>query len=148
MPALGFRCQADAITYVVLSGTRDVPAVVDHGVTRMPRGDRGVQLVWLRQEIHEMLDRFAPDTVSFKAAENIARHRDPERAEAEGVLQEAVRARGLTAVKRIKSQIRSDLGFARPARYIDEALHDAGLATLPRNRHEAALVALAALPDA
>jgi hypothetical protein len=147
MSALGLRCHNDAIAYVVLDGSRATPRVIDHGRTRMPRSDRGEQLIWLRQEVHEMLDRFAPTHVAFKAAENVARP-DSARAEAEGVLQEAVHARGLTALRRIKSQMRADLGFERPARYINEALVGTGLEGLPANRHEAALVALAGLPDA
>lgn len=147
MAVVGFRCHKDALTYVVLDGDRSDPRVLDHGSTRMPKSDRADQLVWLRQEVQEIMDRTDPAAVSFKPAETVARTRDLGRAEAEGVLQEAVRSRGLTPVRRLKSQIKADLGFPKPARYL-ESLLVGPLAHLPGNRHEAALVALAALTDA
>ena len=113
----------------------------------MPKTPRGDQLVWLRQEAQEIVQRVQPDAVSFKAAETLARTKDLGSEEAEGVLQEAVTASGLAPTRRIWSQVKADLGFPRPARYLPTVL-TGSLADLPANRGEAALVALAALANA
>jgi hypothetical protein len=147
MAVIGFRCAKDALTYVVLDGTTDEPVVVEHRMTTMPKTDRASQLVWLRREVHEILERTGPDAVAFKAAESIARTKDLARAECEGVLQEAVRVRELSPVRLINAKIKSELDFERPAKYLDSLLVGP-LAALPKNRQEAALAALAALSDA
>jgi hypothetical protein len=36
---IGFRCFKDALAYVVLDGTPDVPEVIEHAVVRMPSPD-------------------------------------------------------------------------------------------------------------
>jgi hypothetical protein len=145
--AVGFRCHKDSIVYVVLDGDLSAPRVIEHRQTPMPRGDRPDQLVWLRQEVQEIVQRSRPSTVAFKAAEPVARTKDLGRAEVEGVLQEAVRTLDLLPLRRVKSQIKADLDFARPARYLSTLL-TGELARLPTNRAEAALVALAALANA
>ena len=147
MAAIGFRCHKDALAYVVADGTPNAPILLEHRYVRMPADDRPGQLVWARMEVQEILQRVAPVSVTFKAAEPISRTKDLGRAEVEGILQEAVRSFGLNPLRRIKSQIRSDLGFTRTARYLNEALLG-DLADLPANQRDAGLAALAALANA
>ncbi len=131
----------------MLGGNADDLRLVEHHYTKMPKGKRGEQLVWLRQEIHEIIERTAPSAVAFKSAETVARTKDLGRAEAEGVLQEAVQAAGLQPLRRVWSQVKADLRFSREARYLPSLL-TGPLADLPGNRREAALAALAALVHA
>jgi hypothetical protein len=144
---IGFRCYGDALAYVVLDGAVDDPVLVEHDHLRMPRGDRPQQLAWARKEVQEIAQRTAASGVAYKAAEPVARTKDLARAEAEGVLQEALADLGLTPIRRIKKQIKSDIGFAGPAGELEAAL-TGPLAELPANRREAALAALAAFAHA
>jgi hypothetical protein len=147
MAAIGFRCSKDAIAYVVVDGTSQDPVLVEHARIPFPAGSRTEQLLWVRMEVQEIVQRAQPTAVAFKATEPSARTKDLLRAEVEGVLQEAVGAEGLEALRRIKSQIRADVKFERPARYLETLLHG-DLGDLPANRREAALAALAALAHA
>lgn len=147
MVALGFRCFKDAIAHVALEGARGSPGIVEHAYTSMPDVERQAQLAWLRTEVLEILDRLKPEAVSFKAPEPSSRTRDLQRGEAEGVFQEACHSGGHEAKRRIKSQLRADLRYEGKAKYVERAL-PAALASLPANRREAALAAVAALSDA
>jgi len=146
MPVIGFRCYPNALAFVVLDGTLAAPSVLEHSHVAMPDDERPSQLSWLRQEIREILARVPPELVTYKAPEGTARSKDLGRAEAEGVLQEAVHSAGVDLVRRLKTQIRADIGFAEHARYLEMALQGyPALAALPANRREAALAALSAL---
>jgi hypothetical protein len=147
MPVIGFRCHKDALACVVLDGSVDEPQLLEQHFIRMPKAERAEQLVWLRQEIQEIIQRTTPSAVAFKSAEAIARRKDLGRAETEGVLQEAVRASGLLPHRRVWSQIKADLHFPKAARYLPSLL-TGPLGTLPANRREAALAALAAFAHA
>jgi hypothetical protein len=132
----------------VLDGSPTSPTIVEHEYCTAPNGYRPDQLVWVRREVLEILERTQPDTVCYKGVEGNSQQRDSGRAEVEGVFQEAVRSCGLDPVKRVKSQIRSTLGYAPAARYILNILSQyPSLAMLAANRQEAALAALAALAE-
>jgi hypothetical protein len=147
VPAVGFRCFKDAIAYVVVDGDLEAPILVEQHHTRLPTGSRGSQLVWVRMEVQEIIERAQPTAVAFKATEPVSRTRDLARSEVEGVLQEAVGSVGLEPLRRVKSQIRADLHFERSARYL-ESLLDGDFGSIPANRREAALAALSALSHA
>jgi hypothetical protein len=149
--ALGVRCHKNALTYVLLDGTTDAPVVISHDHVEVPKTERkrGDQLVWVRKEVREIIQRASPDIVAFKAPETVAPKKDLGRAEVEGVFQEAACELGLYPIRRIKSQIRSDVKFKPAARYLDSLLGQfPALQALPTNRREAALAALAALANA
>lgn len=144
MRVVGVRCEKDAIAYVVLDGSLQSPQLVDHDRVTMPEIERPKQLGWLRKEIRELITRTDAGVLAYKAPETNARSKDLGRAECEGVLQEAALSKSLMPLKRIKRQIKADLAFPESARYLDRAIPE-NLASLPRNRHEAALAALSAL---
>jgi hypothetical protein len=113
----------------------------------LPKGARSDQLVWVRKEVQEIIHRTQPTAIAFRCAESVAPTKDLARAEVEGVLQEAARSLGYDPARRMKKGIRADLGFERPAKYLNELLVG-DLAELPVNQREAGLVALAALARA
>lgn len=147
MTVVGFRCFKDSLSFVVLDGDAHMPRIVEAQRLAMPATSRSDQLVWVRKEVQEIIHRTNPTQIAFRCAEPVARTKDLARAEAEGVLQEAARAAGHDPVRRIKKQMRTDLGFERPAKYLDELLVG-DLASLPSNQKEAALAALSALSRA
>jgi hypothetical protein len=147
VPAVGFRCFKNAIAYVVLDGDVGNPTLVEHHHTRLPTSARAAQLVWVRMEVQEIIERAQPTAIAFKATEPVSRTKDLGRSEVEGVLQEAVGSAGLEPLRRVKSQIKADLTFERPARYL-ESLLEGDLRVIPANRREAALAALSALAHA
>ncbi len=149
MSFLGVRCFPEALSYVVVDGALAAMVLVEHDHCRMPQHSRPAQLVWLRNEVREIIQRTHVQAVAFKVAESNAQMRDLGRAEAEGVLQEAVQSLGIEPVRRVKTQIKADLDFPEQARYIGNVLANyPALAGLPGNRREAALVALSALSHA
>jgi hypothetical protein len=146
MAVIGFRCYHSSLAVVVLDGSSADPILIDHVHVSMPSDARPSQLAWLRKEVREIVARVSPELVAYKAPEGSARTRDLGRAEAEGVLQEAVHSAGIDVVRRLKTQIRVDIGFAQQARYLENALQNyPALGDLPANRRDAALAALSAL---
>ena len=124
---------------------------MDHGHRSAPMDlDRPDMLAWLRRDVHEILDSHPEVSVGFfKAAERPTRSPVAERHEFEGVLQEAALAHGrrLRLERRIKTQVKSDTGFGRAARYITELCEHEALEGLSRaNFGDALLAALCGLP--
>lgn len=151
MKSLGFRCWKDSFSFVVLEGTQDHPSLRAKEVRHGPKNvSRAEFLSWVRRNVQEILTAQQPDAVSFRAQEPVSPRKILQRAEVEGVLQEAVYSQspGTTAVSRVKSQIRRDIStFDRPARYLRSALSDADLAEVrTANFEDAALVAVCGLP--
>jgi hypothetical protein len=147
MSVLGVRCEKEAIAYVLLDGVPESPTLLEHDRVNMRGSSRPEQLQWLRKEIRELVTRTGAEVLAFKAPETNARSKDLGRAECEGVLQEATLSKGLVPLKRVKRQIRADLGFQESARYLHKALPES-LSGLPKNREEAALAALSGLAHA
>jgi hypothetical protein len=143
MRSLGVRCAGDSFTYVVIEGDSDDPQVVENAVLKMPIGKRSEQLAWVRSEVREIVTRTKVVSTAFKAAEGNAQTKDLARAECEGVFQEACHSKDLVPLRRVKSQIRTDLKFEGAASDIEAALAPA-LAALPKNRYEAGLAAMSA----
>ena len=143
--AAGFRCRKDAIEYVVLSGDLGNPGLDAHDQVSMPSGSRPEQLVWVRKEIREILERERPSAVAFKGIEGQAQKKDPGRAEVEGVLQEACQSAGVPPVKRLKKQIKKDIGHEGSAKYVSTSIPEKLRGAIPRSRDDAMLAALAAL---
>ncbi|MBI2169374.1 MAG: hypothetical protein HYU28_07730 [Actinobacteria bacterium] len=135
---------------MALDGTPDDPVVIEHHHLDAPKHEtRPRQLAWVRNEVIEIVGRVRPSVVAFKAAEATARSRDLGRAEVEGVLQEALASLELDPLRRTKRQLKSDLNFERNAKYVISVVEGIGaLQGLPKNRHEAAAAALAALRNA
>jgi len=135
----------------VLDGSQDEPEVVKSGLRKAPVGlDRPAVLQWLRREVQEILTSFEPQCAFFKATETNSRNKDMDRAQFEGVLMEAALSHRLqlSVVGRVKSQVRHDTGFERPARYVQELAEQGPAAqfTSP-NERDAYLAALCGLHD-
>jgi Holliday junction resolvasome RuvABC endonuclease subunit len=145
--AVGFRCFDDAISVVVLSGETGAPQVDESYHCKLQGGDRGEQLVYLRKEVHEVLQRAHPTLVMYKSVEGNAQA-SRRRLEAEGVLQEAVASKGIAVRSQTKGQLKSAIGWTGMAKDVLDALSTRGLNATPVNQKEAALAALAALGHA
>jgi hypothetical protein len=149
MKSIGFRCGPDDVAYVVLDGTLDSPRSLDHGNLRAPKfASRAEALAWLRTEVHALLDRHKPDLAFYKAAEVTARRPSSQRAEFEGVLQEAgISHRSRTSIeRRFKQQVARQIGITGSAKYLTRRLRDFGLEELDTATYaEAAVTALCGL---
>lgn len=151
MNSIGFRCWNDRISFVVLGGTQEDPKVFTRGHVQAPASyNRSDVLVWLRQEIHEILNKNSVNIGFFKAIENNSRNKDTSRAEFEGVLQEAARSHNckINIQSRLNSQIKRDLAFENPARYLKKRFPSPELNELNNDKYsEACLAALCGLPS-
>ena len=149
MLVIGLRCWKDSFSYVVLTGTQQSPNVVEKACCDFPANETWCgKLHWLREEIHEILERHPVDSAVVKVCEPNARS-ETLRTEAEGVAKEAVYSKqNVDCEKRTKRQIRSRIsGFDRAARYVLNALDAHGLQALNNSSFkEAAVAALAELP--
>lgn len=149
MTSIGFRCWDGSVAFVVLNGTIEAPVIVEFARLRAPRGaSRGAALQWLRREVHEILTRHACGGGYFKCTEPVSRNKDLDRAQFEGVLQEAglSHASCLEIHSRTLTQIRRDTGTTELARYLGQ-VHVARFPALDTaNFRDAALAAHCGLP--
>jgi hypothetical protein len=147
MSVVGFRCFSSELSVVVLSGALSKPEVVEHFQCPVIGATRPEQLLWLRSEVHEILQRTGATRAAFKIAEGNA-HASRRRIELEAVLQAAVAERGLLIASQTKAQVKAAIGFQGAARDIEAALPAHGLGTLSADEREAGLAALSALAHA
>lgn len=148
--SIGFRCWPDRFSYVVLQGAADDPTVVAQAQTRFPNDLTGPRLfAWLREEAQNALEKHRPEVGFIKIAERGRGSAVVGRLQAEAIIQEAAfSGSGLELHSRIKIQIKRDISFARPARYVDARVAEHDLAALNNDRfREACLAALCGLPE-
>ena len=149
MKSIGFRSWKDTFAFVVVKGTIQTPQIVEKKVVKAPgRFTRAMQLAWLRKEIHELLNRHKPDRALIKIQEKNARLKVLERAEFEGVIQEACISHKLKLEPetRLKQQIKAATGYSGQAKYIDRFLKGLVPVSLQKKDYqEACLVALCGL---
>jgi hypothetical protein len=148
MRAIGFRCGKAELTYVILDGTRVNPSLQHKEKVASPAGlVRADVLVWLRKEIHSILDRFGPDAGAYKRTEPIALP-SPDRLEVEGVIQEACRSHDSKLSLRglVIKQISLELLHQGPARSVNSSLDARGLGEVNNSKYaDCALAALCSL---
>jgi Holliday junction resolvasome RuvABC endonuclease subunit len=139
---LGLKCSRESLDWAIVEGdSREEATVVQSGLVKIPEGDRGEQLCWVRMEIQELITRHKADSVMLRGVE-AARGNPIPRAEIEGVVQEAVAASGLKCRRLVSASIRSAFGV-RNGHDLEQAL--TGLEVVmnrPKTRREPVTAAL------
>lgn len=108
MIVLGVRCAKDNLDWAVLTGPcRSSAQVVEHRKVEIPGRDRGDQLVWTRKEVLELLERHPIEAAAVRVAETGGHSVSLGRSEVEGVVQEALAAKGLSPVRHVAATIRA-----------------------------------------
>lgn len=108
MVVVGIRCTKDKLDWAVLDGPdRQSAMVVEQRQASVPNGGRGAQLVWVRREIEELLERNAVDAAAVRVAEGGGPSVSLGRAEVEGVVQEALSAAGVEPARHVAASIRA-----------------------------------------
>lgn len=125
MLVLGLSCTKDKLDWVVLDGAdRQTATLVKQQQCTVPANvDRGVELGWVRKEILGILETHAVDTVVIRVAEQSGGvgKISPGRCEVEGVVQEALAAKGIRTVRAISVSIRGAFKAKNNAQ-LDDAL--------------------------
>ena len=122
MNVLGIRCSNTDYAYVILTGNRAAPEIVEKSLIALPKGySRSESLKWFYQEIDGILGRVAINTITIKGAEALAA-RDQSfvsRVENEAMIFLAASNRGLENISRkVKVTIAKDLGGKGKAKYL------------------------------
>ncbi|WP_145814653.1 hypothetical protein [Kribbella amoyensis] len=148
MRVLGLKLSKNKVVWSLVEGPSRVDAkVVTHGATSAPQGDRGAELVWLRQELLELLDKHSPDLVAIRVADPGGQGNSLPRAEAEGVAQEAIASTGSEVRRFYAATVRASFSVKNAAD-LDAALKAVpATAATPVSRRDPATVAIACLPE-
>src|SRR6478735_12673502 len=143
---LGVKCSKDSLDWAVVEGVEWVSAaVVDSKRVTAPEGSRGDQLVWIRREVQELLDRFGVAEVVVRVVEPGGQGNSLPRAEVEGVVQEAVAALGVSCRRVLAVSMRSAFA-ARSGAQLQEALSAIpAVASTPKTRQDPVTAALVAI---
>src|SRR5690625_4842935 len=143
---LGIKCTKDSLDWALVEGhIRSSAAVVDsHRVTAPARG-RGQQLMWIRKEDQEVLQRYTVDEVVVRVAEPGGRGNALPRAEAEGVVQEAVAAAEVICRRVVAVSLRAAFSVKNGAD-LTEALNAVpAVVETPKTRRDPVTAALVAI---
>ncbi len=149
MSSIGFRCYPKGFAYVVLSGTKNEPAIVDFGKYPFPIGfSESEKLSWMKKKVEEILNKHTFETAALKRPELMTRSNKSfyERAIIEGVVIETVYSTyQIDCEGLLKCQLKSRI---KPFKSTEEALAERGLEGLGNTEiREAAIAALAVLGD-
>jgi hypothetical protein len=146
MRVAGVRCTKDKLDWAIVEGDdRASATVIDQVLVKIPPGDRGVELAYVRKEVLELLDRFAVDSVAVRVAESGGPALSPGRCEVEGVVQEALASRRIDQVRHVAASIRGAYK-ARNNSQLQATLADLpAAAAAPASRREAIVSAVALL---
>jgi Holliday junction resolvasome RuvABC endonuclease subunit len=147
MKVLGIRGTKDSLMWAVVEGrSRQDAVVAAYAKASAPAGDRGAQLVWVRKEVHELLDQHKPDTVAIRVADPSGQGNSLPRAETDGVVLEAVAFRGVTCRIFFAATVRGHLA-ARTTAELNAALAEIpATAKTPASRRDPVAVAMALFP--
>ena len=148
---IGIRCWSNRHAYVVLSGTLDRPKLIKADYVTLPVNEsRGAQLATFRNDMQALLTKYEVSKTVFKTAEGNSKSSDMERAEVEGVLQEACFSHTprVEVKSLVKSQIKKLLSYDGKASEVFKIFQEhqklfAGYGKT--NYDEAAVTALAGL---
>jgi Holliday junction resolvasome RuvABC endonuclease subunit len=147
MRILGIRPTKDKLMWALIEGTcREDAVSLRHATLSAPIGDRGQELVWVRQEIHELLDQWKPDRVAIRVADPGGKANSLPRAETDGVVQEAVAAKGVPFRRFHGATVRASFS-AKTTIDFKAALSNIPLtASTPTSRIDPVAAAVAELP--
>jgi Holliday junction resolvasome RuvABC endonuclease subunit len=112
MNILGLRTHRDHIDWVAIDGAvREDAKLQDQGTLKLPPGQRGASLAWVRQEIGALVAQVRPDCAAICPAEG-ATANNPliERAQVDGVVIEALYSNNIPMQVKKSATIRSNFG--------------------------------------
>jgi hypothetical protein len=124
---IGVRCWSDRYAYVVLSGPPEGPKLLEHDHVPLPINEaRGARLATFRSDVLALLTKHGVTKAAFKTAEKISKNSDTDRAEVEGVFQEACFSHtpSVEVKSLVKSQIKKLLNFDGKAGEVFALFHE------------------------
>lgn len=147
MKVLGLKLSKNKVSWALIDGeTRATAKVLGHGSITAPKGDRGSELVWVRREVLELLDKHSPELVAMRIADPGGQGNSLPRAETEGVAQEAVSSASAECRRFYAATIRGSFS-AKKAADLESALKAVpATASTPASRRDPVTVAVACLP--
>jgi Holliday junction resolvasome RuvABC endonuclease subunit len=147
MKTLGLRCTKDTLDWAVLEGSgRSDATILEQRRVPAPPGGRGEQLAWVRLEILALVDRHTPSQAAVRVVEGSGMGSSFGRAEAEGVVQECLAAKGVPCKRMVSASLRSAFGAKNKDQLAE--IQDAVpcIATTAKTRREPVAAAVALLP--
>lgn len=146
MRVLGIKCRKDGFDWVLVQGnSRSTSAVIEHGSPSAPAGERPLQLVWVRREILELLERNRPEVVAVRAGEPGVQGISQNRAEVEGVVQEAVGSVDVPVRRIVAATLRGAFGVKNGGELKQMTGNIPIVASTAKVRHDQLLAALTQL---
>jgi Holliday junction resolvasome RuvABC endonuclease subunit len=146
--ALGLKCTKDTLDWAVLEGdNRHSATVLNSKRVTAPVGDRGQQLVWIRREIQELLQKYAVNEAVLRAVEPGGQGNSLPRAEVEGVVQEAVAAMGIPCRRVVSVSMRSAFGAKNGAQLQEAVMAVSVVAATAKTRQDPVTAALVAFAE-
>jgi hypothetical protein len=140
-------CTKDRLDWAVINGLdRQSVIVVEHRQAAVPNGDRGSQLVWVRREVLELLERQPIEKSAVRVAEGGGQSVSLGRAEVEGVVQEALAATGLEPRRHVAASIRAAFQATNNAELATRLATLAIVSATAASRREPVVSAVALLP--
>lgn len=101
MKVLGIKCSKAELGWMVLEGaTRANATVVAYNRPKVPPGERGEQLAWVRKELLEAIAKYGPDAAALAMSEGQSAIAD--RSQMDGVVLAALYEKQV-AVTRLRS---------------------------------------------
>jgi hypothetical protein len=146
MRVLGIRTAKDRFEWAVVEGVdRMTGASIESDRASIPPfPNRGAELVWVREQVHALLDRHQPDLAAISVAEPAAGQLA--RAEVDGVITEALGSRQVATSRLYAATVRGRFK-AKTREALDEALESVPLiANTPKSRRGPMIAAVAELP--
>lgn len=126
MQILGIRCSNKDFSYAVMSGTKAAPQLIESKSLPYPKSfSRSKSLLWLLQEIEQLIKKHTIDKIVMKRFEGRSRGTSfEERAECEGAVYIAAAKCGIKWVsKKMRCTIAKSFGFKGRAHYLDTSLN-------------------------
>ena len=122
MSVLGLRCSNKDYTYVILTGSRNSPKVIQKGTVPYPQGYSTSQsLKWFHQEIENYVTQHDIKRIVIKADEGIWRGKKSEdRIEHEAIAFFVAANHDLWAARKRSSTLAKALGLKGRGRYLAE----------------------------
>lgn len=144
---LGLRFSSKDYTYMILSGSKVLPVVVEHDTIKFPSGySKPHRLRWVYQEIEEICEKHKPKSIGIKGDEGVATRGAAfvEKTEMEAVVFLVSYNLGIKQIDRkVKNTLAKDLGMKGKAKYLNKLDYSCipGFADYSKNEQEALLAA-------
>jgi Holliday junction resolvasome RuvABC endonuclease subunit len=146
LKVLGIKSFKQELGWIVLEGgNRADASIVAYARPKLPTGGRGEQLVWVRKELHEILDQHDPDVAALSMSQGNSAL--TERSQMDGVLLASLQERHIVPDQLYAASIRSKFsGLLKDQIAIAVAALPSG-ENANKEQREMLTVAVAILPD-